>query len=84
MPAGTFDCFLVEPQLRTPGMFIAKGKKLQVWLTADDRHMPVRMRTEVFFGHVVADLVTYHRCAAQSVFIVPLLTNGGKGYKQHL
>jgi len=60
VPAGTFDCFLVEPQLRTPGMFIAKGKKLQVWLTADARHMPVRMRTEVFFGHVVADLLTYH------------------------
>lgn len=55
--AGKFDCFLVEPQLRTPGMFIAKGKKLEVWLTADERKMPVLMRCQVFIGHVSAELV---------------------------
>ena len=59
VPAGTFDCFLVEPLLRGPGMFVSKGKKLDVWLTADDRHMPVRMRSEVFFGHVAAELTHY-------------------------
>lgn len=59
VPAGTFDCFLVQPLLRGPGMFVSKGKKLEVWLTADDRHMPVRMRSEVFFGHVAAELTHY-------------------------
>jgi len=59
VPAGTFDCFVVEPLLRGPGLFVSKGKKLQVWLTADDRHMPVRMRSEVFFGHVAAELIRY-------------------------
>jgi hypothetical protein len=58
-PAGKFDTFLVEPLLRGPGMFVSKGKKLEVWMTADERRMPVRMRSEVFFGHVTADLIKY-------------------------
>jgi hypothetical protein len=57
VPAGKFECILVEPQLRGPGLFVAKGKKLQVWLTADARHLPVRMRSEVFIGHVSAELL---------------------------
>lgn len=56
VPAGTFDTLLVEPFLRAPGIFIAKGKKLEVWLTDDARHLPVRMRSEVFIGHVSAEL----------------------------
>jgi len=61
VPAGKFDCFVVEPLLREPGIFVSKGKKLEVWLTADDRHMPVRMRTELLIGHVSAALVSYHK-----------------------
>jgi len=58
--AGKFDCLLVEPQLRAPGIFISKGKKLEVWLTADERHLPILMRSEVFIGHVSAELVKIH------------------------
>jgi hypothetical protein len=57
--AGKFDCFRVEPVLREAGIFISKGKKLEVWLTADDRHMPVLMRSEVFIGHISAELVKH-------------------------
>jgi hypothetical protein len=60
VPAGKFDCFRVEPLLREQGIFITKGRKLEVWLTADERHMPVLMRSEVFIGHVAALLVSYH------------------------
>ncbi len=59
VPAGKFDCLLVEPFLRGPGIFISKGKKLEVWLTNDERRMPVRMRSEVFIGHVSAELTHY-------------------------
>ena len=58
--AGKFDCLLVEPELRDRGIFIAKGKKLEVWLTTDERHMPVKMRAEIFIGHVSAELVKLH------------------------
>jgi hypothetical protein len=57
--AGKFDCFRVEPVLREAGIFISKGKKLEVWLTADSRHMPVLMRSEIFIGHVSAELVKH-------------------------
>jgi hypothetical protein len=60
VPAGKFDCFVVEPLLREPGIFVTKGKKLQVWLTADENRMPVMMRSEVFIGHVSAELLSYH------------------------
>jgi hypothetical protein len=55
--AGKFLCYRVEPVLRERGIFISKGKKLEVWMTADARHMPVLMRSEIFIGHVSAELV---------------------------
>jgi len=55
--AGKYLCYRVEPVLRERGIFISKGKKLEVWLTADARHMPVLMRSEIFIGHVSAELV---------------------------
>ncbi|MCX5793923.1 MAG: DUF3108 domain-containing protein [Elusimicrobia bacterium] len=54
--AGTFPCLVVEPALREEGIFIQKGRKLQIWLTDDARKVPVLMRVEVFFGHISASL----------------------------
>ncbi|MFH1620348.1 MAG: DUF3108 domain-containing protein [bacterium] len=56
-PAGKFECFLLEPKLREEGIFVAKGKRLRVWLTADEDMIPVQMKAEVFIGHVSAELV---------------------------
>jgi hypothetical protein len=58
-PLGRFMCLVVEPALNGPGIFINKGKKLEVWLTDDDRHLPVQMRSEVFIGSVTAEIVQY-------------------------
>ena len=55
-PAGTFPCLVIEPALREEGIFIQKGRKLQLWLTDDARKVPVLMRVEVFFGHITATL----------------------------
>ncbi len=57
--AGKFLCYRVEPVLREHGIFITKGKKMEVWLTADERRMPVLMRSEIFIGHVSAELVKH-------------------------
>lgn len=58
-PAGKFKCIVVEPQFRGEGIFVSKGKSLQVWLTDDERKMPVKMKTEVFIGSVSAELLEY-------------------------
>jgi len=56
VPAGKFDCFMVEPTLREDaGIFQAKGRLL-VWLTADERKIPVLMRSQIVVGSVEAKL----------------------------
>ncbi len=57
--AGKFNCWLVEPQFRGEGIFVAKGKSLKVWLTDDQYRMPVKMSVEVFIGSVYAELLDY-------------------------
>ena len=59
--AGKFDCWVVEPQFRGEGIFVAKGKSLKVWLTDDKYRMPVKMAVEVFIGSVTAELLAYER-----------------------
>ncbi len=55
-PAGTFDCLVVEPILKATGIFEQKGK-LTVWLTDDDRRIPVMMKSKIIIGSVEAVLV---------------------------
>jgi hypothetical protein len=56
--AGEFDCFVVEPILRGPGVFTQKGR-LTVWVTADEHRIPVLMKSKVVIGHVAAVLKSY-------------------------
>ena len=65
--AGTFDCIVVEPQIREEGIFVSKGKSLKVWLTDDQYKMPVKMQVEVFIGSVSAKLLDYKRQASPNI-----------------
>ncbi|MBI4423594.1 MAG: HAD-IIIA family hydrolase [Elusimicrobia bacterium] len=65
VPAGRFRTVEVEPFLRDEGIFIQKGKRLQIWLTDDDRKLPVRMSVEVIFGNVTASLQKIGRSPAR-------------------
>jgi hypothetical protein len=58
--AGTFDTFLVEPELKEVGGVFKKspGAKLQIWVTADEHKMPVMIRSKVAVGHFTAELVS--------------------------
>ena len=71
--AGKFECYLLEPQLRESGLFIQKGKKLQVWVTADERHMPVQMRCDIKLGSVTAELVKIRRADPASPSLARLV-----------
>ncbi|MAE68898.1 MAG: hypothetical protein CME06_00355 [Gemmatimonadetes bacterium] len=52
-PAGTFDCIAVEPVLQSEGIFRQQGS-LRIWLTRDEAHVPVLMKSKVVIGHVTA------------------------------
>jgi hypothetical protein len=53
-PAGTFNTLLVEPQMVSAG--VQREERLFIWYSDDERHLPVRIRTEVKFGSVTATL----------------------------
>jgi len=50
-PAGRFQCVVVEPKLKAGGIFKNKGR-LVIWLTDDERRMPVLMKSKVMIGSV--------------------------------
>jgi len=50
-PAGRFDCIVIEPVLKAGGIFKNKGRLL-IWLTDDDRRMPVLMKSKVMIGSI--------------------------------
>jgi hypothetical protein len=56
VPAGAFNCLVVEPQVADAGPFRNQGR-LTVWLTDDDRRMPVRMESKLPVGAVAAVLL---------------------------
>lgn len=58
VPAGTFDTFLVEPDLEHVGGVFKKSKdaKLKVWVTADERRIPVKIASRVVVGSFYAEL----------------------------
>lgn len=58
VPAGIFDCIVVEPVLQTSSIFENKGK-LTIWLTDDTVKMPVLMRSKVIVGSFEAVLKEY-------------------------
>ena len=58
VPAGTFDCIIVEPLVKEGGLFKHDGDII-VWLTDDDLKMPVKVRTKIVIGHVEAILSEY-------------------------
>ncbi|HET9235044.1 MAG TPA: DUF3108 domain-containing protein [Candidatus Eisenbacteria bacterium] len=58
VPAGRFSCVVVEPLLRTSGLFKQEGRLL-IWVTDDSRHMPVLMKSKIAVGSIVAELESF-------------------------
>jgi hypothetical protein len=55
VPAGKFDCILVEPVLKSEGVFKSKGS-IYVWVTDDDRRIPVLVKSKVPVGSISVSL----------------------------
>lgn len=58
VPAGTFNCLVVEPILKTPGLFDQKGR-IFIWVTDNKVKMPVKMVTKIVIGEISADLIEF-------------------------
>jgi hypothetical protein len=58
VPYGTFDTWLIEPDIKDVGGVFEKSKnaKIQIWITNDERHIPVLLRSKVIVGSFYAEL----------------------------
>lgn len=53
---GDFDTIVIKPILKSEGIFNRRGD-MYIWLTDDDRHVPVKLQTKVALGRVTATLI---------------------------
>lgn len=55
-----YDTFLIEPETRHIGGVFKESEdpSIQVWITADDRRIPVRARSKVVVGSFLGELVS--------------------------
>jgi hypothetical protein len=56
VPAGRFRCLVLEPRVAAEGLFKRKGR-LWIWVTDDERKIPVLMKSEIPVGSIDALLV---------------------------
>jgi hypothetical protein len=56
--AGTFNCIVVEPVIKSGSLFKYEGKLL-LWLSDDDRRIPVKVSTKIAIGSIDATLTKY-------------------------
>jgi hypothetical protein len=55
-PLGSFNCIGIEPILKAGGIFKNSGR-LVIWVTDDERRMPVLMKSKVAIGSISVVLV---------------------------
>ena len=54
------ECILVRPKLKTEGIFTNKGE-MTLWMTNDQRHIPIKMAAKIKFGRIFAHLNAYRK-----------------------
>lgn len=59
VPAGTFETWAVELGLATDSGVFKKGSDNRIWITADERHVPVKLSSKIGLGSFQAELVRY-------------------------
>lgn len=64
VPAGTFDAIVVQPIIKTAGIF-SEGGRAEIWLSDDDKRMMLQMKSRLSFGTLNLFLRSY-RFAADS------------------
>jgi hypothetical protein len=57
----SYDTIMVEPEIEgISGVFQkTKNSRMQIWITDDNRRIPVRIKSRVTVGSFIADLISY-------------------------
>ncbi|CAN2041825.1 DUF3108 domain-containing protein [Candidatus Magnetomoraceae bacterium gMMP-15] len=61
--SGTYDTYLIEPDLKHVGGVFEKSSdaKIKVWITADKRRIPVKVKSKVAVGSFVGELISIEK-----------------------
>lgn len=57
VPAGKFDTIVIRPKLQSEGIFKRSGD-IFIWLTDDEKKIPVLVQTEAPIGHITGELTS--------------------------
>ena len=49
VPAGEFNAIVIQPIIKTPGIF-SEGGQAEIWLTDDSKRMMLQMKSRLSFG----------------------------------
>ena len=63
VPAGEFEAIVVQPIIKTPGIFSENGHA-EVWLSDDKNRIMLQMKTALSFGSINLYLTSYHPAPA--------------------
>ncbi|HSJ63400.1 MAG TPA: DUF3108 domain-containing protein [Gemmatimonadaceae bacterium] len=58
VPAGTFDCVVIRPIIKSRGIF-SEGGKAELWISDDDRRIMVQMKSQLKIGSLNLYLRSY-------------------------
>ncbi|MBF0453247.1 MAG: DUF3108 domain-containing protein [Magnetococcales bacterium] len=58
-PLGRFKIIPIKVKIPSSGELFRQEEAIEIWLTDDERRMPVRVETRLSLGGVAADLVAY-------------------------
>jgi hypothetical protein len=58
VPAGTFDALVIQPVIKTKGIFSENGHA-EIWLSDDERHIMLQLKSKLSFGSLNLYLKTY-------------------------
>jgi hypothetical protein len=58
VPAGTFDAIVVQPMIKTKGIFSQDGHA-EIWLSDDDRRIMLQLKSQLKFGSLNLYLKSY-------------------------
>lgn len=64
VPAGKFDCIVIEPLVQEGGLFKSEGSIL-IWLTDDILKVPVKVKTKVIIGAIDGELTAFEGLAGK-------------------
>ena len=69
VPAGSFDAIVIQPIIKTSGIF-SEGGAAEIWLTDDNKRMMLQMKSRLSFGSLNLFLRSY-RWSDDSTAVTP-------------